>query len=80
MSKVFLIDLAMQWSMLKKHCDRNIGPLNHAFTRNTFVVLIDKLEPNGILVNGYDLGFYMEWVLMGRFCGVGLYGLPNPKP
>ena len=32
MSKVFLIDLTMQWSMLKKHCDQNIGPLNHAFT------------------------------------------------
>jgi hypothetical protein len=32
MSKVFLIDVAMQWDMLKKHCDRNIGPLYHAFT------------------------------------------------
>jgi hypothetical protein len=32
MFKVFLIDLAMQWGMLKKHCDRNIGPLYHAFT------------------------------------------------
>jgi hypothetical protein len=32
MSKVFLIDLTMQWGMLKKHCDRNIGPLHHAFT------------------------------------------------
>jgi hypothetical protein len=32
MSKVFLIDVAMQWGMLKKHCDRNIGPLYHVFT------------------------------------------------
>jgi hypothetical protein len=32
MSKVFFIDVAMQWGMLKKHCDRNIGPLYHAFT------------------------------------------------
>jgi hypothetical protein len=32
MSKVFLIDLTMQWGMLKKHCDRNIGPLYHVFT------------------------------------------------
>jgi hypothetical protein len=35
MSKVFLIDIAMQWGMLKKHCDRNIGPLYHAFTQKT---------------------------------------------
>jgi hypothetical protein len=34
MSKVFLIDVAMQWGMLKKHYDRNIGPLYHAFTLN----------------------------------------------
>jgi hypothetical protein len=32
MYKVFLIKVAMQWAMLKKHCDRNIGPLYHAFT------------------------------------------------
>jgi hypothetical protein len=32
MFKAFLFDLAMQRGMLKKHCDRNIGPLYHAFT------------------------------------------------
>jgi hypothetical protein len=32
MSKIFLTDLTMQWGMLKKQCDRNIGPLYHAFT------------------------------------------------
>jgi hypothetical protein len=37
MSKVFLIDIAMQWGMLKKHCDQNIGPLYHAFTLNFYV-------------------------------------------
>ena len=33
MFKVFLIDHRMQWDMLKKHCDQNIGPLNHALKR-----------------------------------------------
>jgi hypothetical protein len=36
MSKVFLIDLTMQWGMLKKHYDRNIGPLYHAFTHSAY--------------------------------------------
>jgi hypothetical protein len=36
MSKVFLIDLTMQWGMLKNHCDRNIGPLYHAFIQGGF--------------------------------------------
>jgi hypothetical protein len=40
MPKVFLIDLTMQWGMLKKHYDQNIGSLYHAFTqhRKTFYV------------------------------------------
>jgi hypothetical protein len=38
MSKVFLIDLAMQWGMLKKQCDQNIGPLYHAFTLGRYRV------------------------------------------
>jgi hypothetical protein len=35
MYKVFIINLTMQWGMLKKHYDRNIGPLYHAFTLST---------------------------------------------
>jgi hypothetical protein len=32
MSKIFTIDHAMQWGMLKNDCDQNSGSLNHAFT------------------------------------------------
>jgi hypothetical protein len=42
----------------------DLGFLNRS-SSNTFVVLIDEQEPNGTLVNGYDLGFYMEWVFLG---------------
>jgi hypothetical protein len=54
MSKVFLIDLTMQWGMLKKHCDQNIGPLKHAFTH----LQILMCESNHVLRNRYKSDYH----------------------
>jgi hypothetical protein len=53
MSKVFLIDVAIQWGMLKKHCVRNIGPLYHAFTLNCYNLAIHEVALIEIFSTNY---------------------------
>jgi hypothetical protein len=74
MSKLFLIDLTIQWGMLKKHCDRNIGPLYHAFIHSWELIewsdfqgawlsldISYTLQIEGGVVTSTSKGFRWSW-------------------